>query len=235
MKGRIEWLVWVCERPASQSLRGTLDCGYTQNAHVLLLKDCLCAFDNIYDLFKMATNKPNVWTSQFVSFEFLFEELSAKIRIDEIKTLLRMSLVWFAPQIFTLLSTCTSTLVCLFVVLCWHLTWETWLFISLSHYHNCYPGFWSSPSFQHLSLVVESNITSKYINSSTLLEYFHCVLLYSLTPLHFRGKLCTFYDATNNFEIKILHKKHDTLRKYHEIIQIIVPPWTHFPVGQILQ
>ena len=53
----------VCERPALSEPPGTLDRGYDQNAQVLLLlKDChcLCAFDNIYDLFKMATNKPNV-------------------------------------------------------------------------------------------------------------------------------------------------------------------------------
>lgn len=83
----------VCVRP----LRASGDVGlWLQNAHVLLLKDChcLCAFDNIYNLFKMVTNKPNVWTSKFVSSEFLFQQLSA-------------TRVW----LFTLMSMFTCTLV----------------------------------------------------------------------------------------------------------------------------
>ena len=67
---------------------------------------------------------------------------------------------------------------------------------------------------------------TKYIYSSTLLEYFNFMQLYTSTPLQFTEKYSTFYFTTFIEELKLVLKfrfyiqTYDQLIKYQPLLQI---------------
>lgn len=84
--------------------------------------------------------------------------------------------------------------------------------------------------FKHIfSLSLQLHTTScRYLSTvfevPTILRYLKCtfMLLYASTPLHFKGKYCTFTFIVIYFTCYVTFQaqKHDKLRKYNTLLRI---------------